>query len=85
MKNIAKKLLDSAKKSTTDAIKTASRRAIAEATGYLIGNKIIDKTTSHSKTSKDVNSENNWKESKNEIEISKERYISQKGNKLLMN
>ena len=36
------KLLDSAKKSTTDAIKTASKRAIqkkAEATGYLIGKK----------------------------------------------
>ena len=35
------KVLDSAKKSTTDAIKTASKRAIqktAEATGDLIGN-----------------------------------------------
>ena len=43
------KLLDSAKKSTTDAIKTASKRAIqktAEATGDLIGNKIFDKITS---------------------------------------
>ena len=40
------KLLDSAKKSTTDAIKTASKRTIqktAEATGDLIGNKIADK------------------------------------------
>ena len=46
------KLLDSAKKSTTDAIKTASKRAIqktAEATGDLIGNKIADKITSASK------------------------------------
>ena len=46
------KLLDSAKKSTTDAIKTASKRAIqktAEATGDLIGNKIDDKITSVSK------------------------------------
>ena len=37
------KLLDSAKKSTTDTIKTASKRAIRktpEATGDLIGNKI---------------------------------------------
>ena len=37
------KLLDSAKKSTIDAIKTASKRAIQktiEATGDLIGNKI---------------------------------------------
>ena len=42
------KLLDSAKKSTTDAIKTASKRAIqktAEAIGDLIGNKIADKIT----------------------------------------
>ena len=48
------KLLDSAKKSTTDAIKTASKRAIqktAEATGDLIGNKIADKITSASKKS----------------------------------
>ena len=40
------KRLYSAKKSTTDAIKTASKRAIqktAEATGDLIGNKIADK------------------------------------------
>ena len=40
------KPLNSAKKSTTDAIKTASKRAIqklAEATGDLIGNKIADK------------------------------------------
>ena len=48
------KLLDSAKKSTTDAIKTASKRAIqktAEATGDLTGNKIADKLTSVSKKS----------------------------------
>ena len=46
---MAKKLLDSVKKSTTDAIKTASKRAIqktAEPTGDLIGNKIVDKITS---------------------------------------
>ena len=38
-----KKLLNSAKKSTTDPIKTASKRAIqktVEATGDLVGNKI---------------------------------------------
>ena len=43
------KLFDIAKKSTTDAIKTASKRAIqktVEATGDLIGNKIADKITS---------------------------------------
>ena len=46
------KLLDSVKKSTTDAIKTTSKRAnpkTAEATGDLIGNKTADKTTSLSK------------------------------------
>ena len=46
------KVLDSIKKSTTDAIKTASKRAIqktAEATDDLIGNKIADKVTSVSK------------------------------------
>ena len=48
------KLLDSARKSTTDAIKTASKRAIqktAEATCDLIGNKIADEITSVSKIS----------------------------------
>ena len=45
----SKKLLDRAKKSTTDAIKTASKKTIqklAEATGDLISNKIADKITS---------------------------------------
>ena len=46
------KLLESTKKSTTDAIKIASKRGIqktAEATGDLIDNKIADQTTSVSK------------------------------------
>ena len=49
-----KKLVDTAMKSTTDAIKTASKRAIqkaAEATGDLVGNKIADRITSVSKKS----------------------------------
>ena len=49
-----KKLVDTAKKSATDAIITASKRAIqktAEATGDLVGNKIADKITSVSKKS----------------------------------
>ena len=57
-KNLSNKygqeFLDSAKKSTTDAIITASKRAIqktAEATGDLIGDKIADKITSVSKKS----------------------------------
>ena len=48
------KLLDTTKKFTTDAIKTASKREIpktAEAYGDLIGNKIPDKITSVSKKS----------------------------------
>ena len=46
------RLIDSAKKSATDAIKIASKRAIqnpAETTGDLIGNKIANKITSVSK------------------------------------
>ena len=46
------KLINSAKRSTTDAIKIASKKVIqktAEATGDLIGNKIADKITSVSK------------------------------------
>ena len=48
----SQKLFDTAKKSTTDAIKTASKRAIqktAEETGDLISNKIANKMTSISK------------------------------------
>ena len=46
------KLANTAKISATDAIKTASKRAIqktAEATGDLIGNKTADKITSTSR------------------------------------
>ena len=46
--NQGQKFLDSTKKSTTDAIKTTSKRAIqktAEAKDDLIGNKIADKIT----------------------------------------
>ena len=44
-----KKLVDTAKKSVTDVIKTTSKKEIqktAEATGDLVGNKIADKITS---------------------------------------
>ena len=49
----SQKLPDSAKESTTDAIKPASKRAIqkpAEVTSDLIGNKTADKITSISKS-----------------------------------
>ena len=51
----------SAKKSTTDVIKTVSKREIqktAEATGDLIGNKIGDKVTSIWKSPKEFHSQN---------------------------
>ena len=69
------KRLDSAKKSTADAVKTASKRAIqktAKAAGDLIGNKIADKITSVSKMSKKP--QNN--EANDESGVPKERYIS---------
>ena len=72
------KLLDSAKKFTADAIKTAFKRAIqktAEATGDLIGNKIADKITSVSKKSvKEL--PNDETEEDAEITTHKKRYIS---------
>ena len=74
------KILDSAKKSTTDAIKTASKRAIqklAEATGDLIGNKIADKITSASKKSA-KGSQNNETEEDAEIATPTKRYTSPK-------
>ena len=49
----SQKLLNNAKRSTADAIKTVQKEKIkktAEKTGDLIGNKIADKITSISKT-----------------------------------
>ena len=72
------KLLDSAKKSTTNAIKTASKRTIqktAEATADLIGNKIVDKIASVSKKStKEL--PNDETEVDVEIATPNKRYIS---------
>ena len=73
----SQKLVDTGKKSTTDAIKTTSKRAIlkiAEATGDLVGKKIADKINSSSKKS------HNEEIQSNEVnnEIPKERYISPK-------
>ena len=81
---MAKNFLILLKKSTTDAIKTASKRAIhktAEATGDLIGNKIADKIASVSKKpmmelhSKELPNNNNHDEDA-EITAHKKRYIS---------
>ena len=74
------KLLDSAKKSTTDAIKTASKRTIqktAEATGDLTGNKISNKITilSEKKPAKELHDNN---DEDVEITTHKKKYISLK-------
>ena len=69
-------LFERAKKSTNDAIKIVSKRAIqkaAEATGNLIGNKIADKITSVSKKS---NKELLINDEDAEITTRKKRYIS---------
>ena len=83
------KLLDSAKKSTADAIKTSSKRTIqktAVGTGDLIGNKIADKITSFSKKSS-VHSKKLENDNTNDkLEVPKKRYLSpKKDNKLLTN
>ena len=86
--------IDSAKNSTTDAIKTASKNSIqktAEATGDLIGNKIADKITSvsmelHSKK-KSNNKNNNNNNNNEDIELTthKERYISPEERQQIIN
>ena len=94
------KLRDSAKKSTTYVIKTASKIAIqktAEATGDLIGNKIADKTTSvsaelHSRKPNNNNNNNNSNSNNNnnngDVELTthkKDTHLQKKENKLLQN
>ena len=84
---MVKKLLDSAKKSKTDAIKTASKRAIqkaAEATGDLIGNKIADKITSFSKKSNNNNNNNNNEDAELATH-KKDTYLQKKDSKVSMN
>ena len=85
-KNMSQKLVDTAKKSATDAIKTASKRAIqktAKATGDLDGNKIADKITtkpSPKNVTSALKKSHNEEIQSNEVnnEIPKERYISPK-------
>ena len=64
------KLLDHAKQSATDVLKTASKSAIqktAEATGDLFGNKIANKIIKVSKNSQQKNSETVANENDKEI------------------
>ena len=75
------KLLDSAKKSTTDTMKTASKEQFiktAEETGDLIGNKTADKVTSVStkKPAKELPNDKTKEEDDAEITTHKKRYIS---------
>ena len=87
------KLLDNAKKSTADAIKTASKRVIqktTEATGDLIGNKISDKIASTSKKSSNEIQHNETEskakgKGKPKNVPKKDIYLQRKDNKLLMN
>ena len=80
------KLLDSAKKSTAEAIKTVSKRAIqetADITSDLIGNNTADKITSVSKKKSNNNNNNN-----EDVELTahkKDTYPLKKDSKLLMN
>ena len=80
----SQKLLDCAKKSTTDAINTVLKRAIqkkAEATVDLIGNKIADKIISVSiKPAMELHSKELPNNNDEDVEITahKKRYISPK-------
>ena len=78
-----KKLLDTAKKSATDAIKTASKRTIqktAEATGDLIGNKTADKITSTSKKPSNISNNDDV-----ELTTHKKRHISPEERQQIIN
>ena len=71
-----KKLVDAAKKSALDAIKTASKRAIQktpEATGDLVGNKPADKISVSKKSTKKLPTI----DEDAELTTHKKRYISQ--------
>ena len=77
-----------AKKSTTVAIKAASKRAIqktAETTVDLIGNKIADKITSVSKKSTKELANDQTEVDVERATPKKDTYIQKKDNKLLMN
>ena len=80
------KFLDSAKKFTTDAIKTASKRAIqkiTEAYGDLIGNNIADKMTSVWKNLIYIIMKQN--QMQKELLLRKSTYLRKKDNELLKN
>ena len=74
--------------STTNALKTASKRTIqkiAEPTGDLIGNKMADKIKSVSKKSSKELHSNKTNNANNESPPKKDIYLQKKDNKLLIN
>ena len=79
------KLADTGKKSATDGIKTASKRAIqktAEVTGELVGNKIADKITSALKKNHVIKNDHQLRS----IKKCRKKYVSpKKSNNILMN
>ena len=87
----SKKLLDTAEKSTTDAIKTASKRVIqkrAEATGDLVGNKIADKITVSIKSTTELHSKELPSSDETEdVELTthKKRYMSPEERQQIIN
>ena len=88
----SQKLLDSTKKYATDALKTASKRAIqktAEAASDLIGNKIADKITKYFKKTLQINCiqrKRNYIQMKLIMKYQKKYiYFQKKDNKSLMN
>ena len=87
----SQKLLNHAKKSAADALKTVSKKAIqkkAKATGDMIENKIADKITEVSRCSPQNTLETVESETKNtgfDREIPKERYISAVKRQEIMN
>ena len=85
------KRLDSAKKSSTDAIKTASKgvfQKTAEATADLIGNKIADKITSVlTKKSNNNKNNNNNDDDDDDVELTthKKKCISREERQQIIN
>ena len=79
------KLLDSAKKFTTDAIKTALKNVIQKTAEDVIDNKIADKITSVSKKPSNDNNNNNNNIEDVELTTHKKRCISPEERQQIIN
>ena len=81
------KLLDNAERSATNAFRTSSKRVIqktVEASGGLIGNKIIKRITKFSKNSQQNNLETIKKQQDKKI-LKKDTNLQKRDKKVLMN